>query len=186
MRLALPFPSQIPPLNNPPTDHCLCLHHQTLRARPRQHLNREDPEPDYPHPPHQSSTWGAGSRARGTSENPVLAGAGGRPGVDSKSTHPSTLLSTPTRLPDTVDRRRRHTSVGHFTPPPHAQRHACGGSAPRPHRPSVDPLPSSAITSSVRLGRRSLGWSISASRTRPRNRSCRSTGIRKLTSRVLA
>ena len=32
--------------------------------RPRQHPDHADLEPDYPHPPHQSSTWGAGSRAR--------------------------------------------------------------------------------------------------------------------------
>ena len=186
MALALSLPFQIPPLQQPTNCHCLCPHDQTIRARPRQHLNREDPEPDYPHPPHQSSTWGAGSRARGTSENPVLAGAGGRPGVDSKSTHSSTLQSTPTRLPNTLDRRCRHTPVGHFTPPPHAQRHACGGSAPRPHLPSVD-LPPTA-RSRARSGSAAAAWDgrFSASRTRPRNRSCRSTGMRKLTSRVLA
>ena len=51
MALALPLPFQLPPPNNPQPHHCPCLQDQTMRARPRQHPNTEDPEPDYPHQP---------------------------------------------------------------------------------------------------------------------------------------
>jgi hypothetical protein len=69
-------------------------HDQLITVCPRQLPEKVSPEPDYPNPI-CTDMWGAGSRARGATKNPVLAGACGTPGVDSDSTHKSTLPSTP-------------------------------------------------------------------------------------------